>query len=177
MVPYPGVPCSFVWHEFMRRWRPCLPHAPTASDGRVYVQLAGPHDDVVGTAWVRPEAARGLRFGSGAVYGVDFSIWVGETLGTAREANLRQGSSNHGLALVIDWPARGGRPRRVVVSRLLGMSLFFDEQRWARAGRARYERSLDVHHVNGDHRACFLANLAVEEKSEHQALHQRRRRG
>ena len=33
--PYPGVPCSLVWHEFMRQWRQCLRHAPTASDGRV----------------------------------------------------------------------------------------------------------------------------------------------
>ena len=37
VVPYPGVPRSFVWHEFMRHWRPCLPHAPTASDGRVFL--------------------------------------------------------------------------------------------------------------------------------------------
>ena len=55
VVPYPGVPCSFVWHEFMRQWRQCLRHAPTASDGRVHVQLAEPHGDVVGTAWVRPQ--------------------------------------------------------------------------------------------------------------------------
>ena len=84
VVPHVGDHRGFNYGLFLRRWHSSLPHAPVSLGGRVHIELVKPEAQLAGSAWVRLGDARGLRFATGATFGVDFSLLVGESLEAKR---------------------------------------------------------------------------------------------
>jgi hypothetical protein len=134
----------------------------------MYFLLFKEKDKWDGEVWMRPEHPYGLELN--LHYALDVSLWHGTSLETATQLPLRQGTANGGKALVFNWP-RAGSDGRVIVSRLLGMSLFFDADHWGRTALSRFDKNLVVHHVDGVHQNCFLRNLEVMYKPLHTAFH------
>ena len=64
---------GFNYGLFLRTWRSSLLHAPVSWGGRMRIELAKPDAELACSALVRPEGARGLRFVTGATFGVDSS--------------------------------------------------------------------------------------------------------
>ena len=115
-----------------------------------------------------------LRLPEDKLYAMECTLWHGEALETATELPLHRGSSNQGRALVFNWPGAGD-DGRVIVSRLIGMSLLLDAGSWATRGFGRFNQGLVVHHLDHCHENCFLGNLAVEERGPHVGQHNRER--
>ena len=137
-------------------------------DGRTYFLLVKQKESWEGSMWARVEAPYGLELKRH--YALDVSLWHGSSLEQATRQSLCQGSANGGKALVLNWPGAGDGGR-VVVSRMLGMSLLFDKDHWARTGLCRYSKDLVVHHRDDQHENCFLRNLEVKYKPLHTACH------
>ena len=71
------------------------------------------------------------------------------------------------------WPLAAGN-NRVIVSRLLYMSMKFESRRWGTTSR--FHARLHVHHQDPNHFNCLLENLSVVDGAEHVAEHNRLRR-
>lgn len=160
---------------FLRTWMRCLVVGPTQCEGRQYFPLVKEHDSWPGCMWLRMEDPHALHL-RGSIYAVDFSLWHGEELLTAMQQPLLRGSANQKRALTFCWPKVHRGQGRVVVSRIIGMSLLFDPQRWAEHGYGRFHPKLHVHHVDGIHENCFLNNLCVVLGKDHIGDHNHRRR-
>ena len=111
----------------------------------------------------------------GRYYAMECSLWHGATLADAVRLNLLSCSSNGGLALCFNWPRAPRGTGRIIVSRLLGMSLNFNEEEWLRQGYRRFDQRLHVHHDDDVHANCFLRNLVVTVGRVHVAMHNRER--
>ena len=109
------------------------------------------------------------------MYALDFSLWHGATLQTAVRLPLLRGSSNQQRALTFCWPKAERSEGRVIVSRMVGMSLLYDVQRWAAPGYERFSQKLVVHHLDEVHENNFLINLSVEVGGDHVGGNNRRR--
>lgn len=107
--------------SFLRTWLRHLEVGPTVLEGRTYFLLVKQKDAWEGQVWARLEEPYGLELD--LHYALDVSLWHGSSLGAASRLPLRQGSANQQKALVFNWPGAGDEGR-VMVSRLLGMSLF-----------------------------------------------------
>ena len=141
--------------------------------GRACFRLASEHN-FPGDVWLRAESPYALNL-NGAEYAVDFTLWHGGELGSATRVQLLRGSASQQRALVLNWPRAPRGRGRVIVSRLVGMSLFFDVHRWRYLGHERFCQALHVHHVDDVHEHCLLNNLSVEVGSEHVGRHNARR--
>ena len=141
-------------------------------DGRTYFLLVKSKEAWRGEMWARLEPPYGIQLTRH--YALDMSLWHGSSLADATSQPLRQGSANGGKALVVNWPGAGDGGR-VVVSRMLGMSLLFDSDHWSRTGMHRYHKDLVVHHKDEQHENCFLGNLEVKYRPLHTAEHNRQR--
>ena len=160
----------------MREWRRGVYTPPTLCSGRAYFMLAKEKAELPGNVWARIEEPYVLERG-GYHYAMDVSLWHGDELETAVSVNLVHGSANGGRALAFNWPRAPRNRGRVVVSRVLGMSLLFIADAWRQQGYERFDARLHVHHVDGEHANCFLGNLRVVVVSEHVAEHNRARAG
>ena len=160
----------------VREWREdwVVPY-PIVFRKRSYLTLANEFDTLPGYCFLRLETPYILQTAR-LQFSLDFSLWCGDTPATATEVDLLSGSSNGGWALVFHWPGAPDAQRRIIVSRLIGMSLFFRRGYWHDLEFFRFDSRLHVHHRDGDHSNCFLNNLQVITASEHAALHNRLRR-
>ena len=82
---------------------------------------------------------------------------------------MERGPGNQGRSLNVRWP--GARRQRVVVSRLLGMSLLFRRRAWQALGLGRFHKELVVHHRDEVHENSLLNNLQVMSRREHAREH------
>ena len=162
--------------SFVREWRRGLCAPPVVDDGLVYFPLAKEVPEWPGYVWARIQSPYLVEQG-GYTYALDVTLWHGSNLASATELHLLNGSANGGRALVFHWPRAPRGRGRVIVSRLLGMSLLFREDVWGAQGYCRFDSRLHVHHVDGQHANCFLKNLRVEVGSVHVAEHNRARAG
>ena len=121
---------------YLRWWLRHLATPPSALAGRVYFRLANEHQ-FPGSVWLRAEPPYVINFDN-AMYTVDFTLWHGSDLGSATRVQLLRGSANPHRALVMNWPRAPRGRGRVIVSRLVGMSLFFDADRWRYLGHERF---------------------------------------
>lgn len=160
---------------YLRVWLPHLRSWPTLVDGRPWFLLQKEKLELPGEVWARLEHPHVLYL-RGLSYAVETSLWHGESLETATKLDLHRGYANGGQALVFNWPRAPRGSSKVIVSRLLGMSMFFDESRWTAQGLSRFSQDLHVHHLDDRHTNCFLRNLEVEFRPRHVAHHNRQRR-
>jgi hypothetical protein len=158
---------------YLRVWLRHLQAPPSVLAGRAYFQLVNEHR-LPGHVWLQAEPPHVINFDN-VVYTVDFTLWHGGDLGSATRVPLLRGSANQHRALVMNWPRAPRGRGRVIVSRLVGMSLFFDADRWRYLGYERFCQALHVHHMDDVHEHCLLSNLSVEIGSEHVARHNARR--
>ena len=156
-----------VWHEHLRGGK------PVRMDGQLAFPLCKECAELGGQAWARVEKPYLLRFGDSS-YLLDVSV-LHVFPSDAQRLPLWRHTRNGGKALVFTWPGTQGC-RKVILSRILGMSLFFDEAAWGRAGCRRSDSRLHVHHVDGTHENMFLNNLKVISSEEHARHHARGRR-
>ena len=147
---------------------------PVLVDGRAYFLLHKEHTEFDGEVWMRLEPPYTVQH-NGRTFAVEFSLWHGVALAVAERLRLLSCSSNHGHALCFNWPRAPRRRGRVIVSRLLGMSLSFNEEDWFRQGYHRFDERLHVHHDDDVHYNCFLRNLVVIVGGDHVAMHNRER--
>jgi hypothetical protein len=106
---------------------------------------------------------------------METSLWHGNAPETASRLPLVGCSSNGGKALAFNWPRAPRGEGRVIVSRLLGMSLCFDADVWHQQGFNRFDARLHVHHADDVHFNNFMDNLEVTEGGPHVGEHNRRR--
>ena len=171
-LPYPHATPVTSLGPFLRTWLRHLDGRMQVVDGHTYFLLVKEKEVWSGQMWARLEQPYGLKLTRH--YALDVSLWHGPSLADATQQPLRQGSANAGKALVLNWPGAGDGGR-VVVSRLLGMSLLFDKDHWSRAALCRYDQRLVVHHKDDRHENCFLGNLEVKYRPLHTAEHNRQR--
>jgi hypothetical protein len=162
----------FDYQGHLRAWLSCAQHRPTIADGRTYFVMEKKFADFPGQLWMRIEEPYVLHT-RGAAYGLEFSLWHGDALPTATRVEMHRGSANQGRALVMNWPGAARGLERVIVSRLIGMSMLFDGSRWHQQGYARFDRRLVVHHLDHVHENCHIRNLVVGVASDHVAHHNR----
>ena len=160
---------------YLRAWLPHLRSLPTLVDGKPWFLLQKEKPEFPGEVWARLEQPHVLHL-RGLSCAVQTSLWHGEQLETATKLDLHRGYANGGQALVFNWPRAPRGSAKVIVSRLLGMSMFFNEARWAAQGFSRFSQDLHVHHLDDHHANCFLCNLEVELRARHVAYHNRQRR-
>lgn len=167
-----GVPAAHLG-TLLREWRGDWVGPSVEIGARSLLPLVKEHADFEGDVWLAVEEPYVLELRS-VQFSLDFSLWHGLCPATATRLNFCRGSSNNFQALVFNWPRAPRSRGRVIVSRLIGMSLFFRVARWDPLFR--FDQRLHVHHRDHDHSNCFLNNLEVKLASEHVALHNRHRR-
>ena len=170
--PHDTAPVEYA--PFLRKWLQHLLARPVEHEGQQYFPLVKEHTSWPGHMWLRMEKPYSLRL-RGNSYALDFSLWHGADLVNAVRQTLLRGSSNQARALTFCWPRAGRGQGRVVVSRMVGMSLLFDAQRWAQHGYGRFHQKLHVHHLDDIHENCFMNNLCVVLDADHIGDHNRRR--
>ena len=175
-LPYPHRTPAADVGSFLRAWRRGLYAAPVVHAGRAYFPLAKEVLEWPGDVWARIQQPYVVQHG-GYSFALDVTLWHGDSLASATELNLVNGSANGGRALVFNWPCAPRGRGRVIVSRVLGMSLLFPAAVWMAQGYHRFDPRLHVHHVDGQHANCFLNNLRVEVGAYHVAEHNRARTG
>ena len=160
---------------FLRQWQRYLPSRPILVDDLLWLPLCKEREHWPGNIWARVERPYVLEC-RGLTYVLEVSIWIGSSQQTSVRQNLLRGSANGGQALIFNWPGAPRGEGRVIVSRLLGMSLLFNEDRWSAQEYSRFDDDLHVHHLDDNHPNCLLGNLSVEVGPQHIAYHNRWRR-
>ena len=164
----------FKYDAFIRQWASRLQFLPEFYDSKAYFQLCKPQPDLPGDAWVVFGEPYELTIRD-ITYKLEFTIWHGAAPASACRVPLVRSSSNGFQALVFNWPgAKGHSGGRVVVSRILGMSLLYDAR--AHMGIPRFDSRLHVHHRDGNHANCLLSNLEVKTAQDHIRGHRGSRR-
>jgi hypothetical protein len=164
----------FNYGAYLSTWLRHLLSRPVILESHVYFELLKMHDYLPGKLWLRLEVPYVVH-SRGSVYALDFTLWHGDVLDTSLLISLSRGSANGGRALTLNWPRAPRGRGKVVVSRIVGMSLFFDTDRFGRRGIQRYDAGIHVHHIDDVHENCLLRNLQVCMGSEHVSHHNRRR--
>ena len=160
--------------QFLKLWMSHLLYRPVPFEGRTYFRLFKEVATWTGDVWMRLEAPYIVR-SRGLEYAVEFTLWHGNILDTATQLALLRGQANRGQALIFNWPGAGNRGK-IVVSRLIGMSLLFDATFWGSQGYVRNDERLIVHHRDGRHQNCFVNNLVVDKNRDHRHFHARSQR-
>ncbi len=159
---------------FLRQWMRHFIHPPEALLGRTYFLMLKEDETWRGAVWMRLEQPY-VRWSRGSAFALEFTLFHGESLASSTQLELHRGQTNHGKAIVFKWPGAGARGK-VVVSRLLGMSLMFDAPFWTSQGFTLNDQRLVVHHRDDQHGNCFLNNLVVDTRPSHSSFHARSQR-